>query len=216
MEEEHRIAHDIIDTCKRLHQQGLLCGAEGNVSVRVGERVMITPSGRSKWRLEPEDLALLDIGGWALRGIPSSECLLHLAIYRSVPSARCVVHAHPPTAVAWSLARPDLREVPVGVLPEIILTMGALPIVPYARPGTEDMAAAVRPYLPRYRAMILARHGAVTWGVDLIEALNGMERIEHVAKVLKCAHELGGVSELPAAEIEALHAIRARIGERLL
>jgi len=214
--DEHRAAPDIIDVCQRLHQQGLLSGADGNVSVRLGERVLITPSGEPKWRLQAAQLALIDLEGQVLRGHPSSEKLLHLEIYRRAPEAKCVVHAHPPTAIAWSVARPDLPELPAGCLSEIIPAMGALPIVPYARPGTQDMADRVRPYLPRHRALILARHGGLTWGEDLIEALNGMERIEHVARILSSAAGLGGLSELPADEIAALKELRAKIGERLL
>ena len=213
--DETRAAEEIIDACRQLHAQGLLSGADGNLSIRLDDRIVMTPSGLSKIRLQPFDMAELSLNGDAVAGKPSSEKLLHLEVYRSAAKARCVLHAHPPTAVAWSVARPDLREIPAGCLSEVIPAMGALPIVPYARPGTPAMAEAIRPYLPHHRAMILARHGAVTWGEDMVEALNGMERIEHVAKILKCAWELGGLHELPAEEIEALEAIRAGLGERL-
>jgi L-fuculose-phosphate aldolase len=125
------------------------------------------------------------------------------------------VHAHPPTAIAWTIASPTSSELPGDVLPEVALGVGRIPIVPYARPGTDAVGAALRPLLPRHRALILARHGAVCWGETLAEGYDGMERIEHVAEILKSAMELGGLTSLPAAEMAALDAMRRSLGDRL-
>jgi L-fuculose-phosphate aldolase len=140
---------------------------------------------------------------------------MHLAVYRACPEARVVVHAHPPTAIAWTLARPDMCELPTDALPELLLAAGRVPIVPYARPGTEEMGTALLPFLPAHRLMLLARHGALAWGESMEEAVNGIERVEHSALILKAAVELGGASPLPSSELEALRALRARIGPRL-
>ena len=141
---------------------------------------------------------------------------MHLAVYKACPEARAVVHAHPPTAIAWSLAHPELTCLPCDALPEVILAAGAIPFVPYARPGTAAMGEQLVPFLPEHRLLILARHGALAWGETLEEAYNGLERLEHACQILKSAHELGGARPLPAPELKALRAARARGGRRLL
>ena len=206
----------ICDACARLHARNLLAAGDGNVSVRLADgRVAITPSGVGKARLKPSDMACLVMDGTVLSGRPSTEKGMHLEIYRACPEARGIVHAHPPTAVAWTLARPGLAELPSEALPELILAAGRIPVVPYARPGTEDLGRALLPFLPQHRILLLAHHGAVCWGEDLEEAYLGMERLEHIAQILKAAVELGGISPLPAPELEALKAARAGMGPRI-
>ena len=141
---------------------------------------------------------------------------MHLAVYGACPDARVVVHAHPPTAIAWTLARPELEELPTDSLPELLLAAGRVPIVPYARPTTEELGTVLLPFLPGHRLLLLSRHGALAWGESMEEAINGIERLEHSALILKAAEELGGATPLPAAELEALRALKARFGPRLL
>ena len=201
----------------RLHARNLLAAGDGNISVLLGDgRVAITPSGVSKARLKPADMAFLDLDGSVLSGRPSTERCMHLAIYRACPEARSVVHAHPPTAIAWTVARPELHELPSEGLPELILAAGRIPVVPYARPGTEAMAQVLAPFLPQYRLLLLARHGAVCWGEDPEEAYLGIERLEHVAQILKAAVELGGISAMATLDLAALREARAKMGPRIL
>jgi len=141
---------------------------------------------------------------------------MHLAIYRAVPEAKAIVHAHPPTAIAWSLAQPDLKELPSEGLPEVILAAGRIPIVPMAMPGTEAMGTNLLPYLPEHRLMILARHGGLCWGEHMNEAAGGMERLEQVAVILWKAETLGGAKPLSGFELEELQALRSRIGPRII
>jgi L-fuculose-phosphate aldolase len=176
----------------------------------------MTPTGVNKFELRPEDMAFLRLDGAVLSGAPSSERAMHLAVYQQCPEARVVVHAHPPTAIAWTLARPDLQELPSDALPEVILAAGRIPVVPYARPGTDAMGSALLPFLPAHRLLLLARHGALAWGESLQEAVNGIERVEHAALILKTALELGGAKPLPEEERRALHALRAKNGPKLL
>lgn len=202
--------------CRRLHARNLLAAGDGNLSVRLGDgRILMTPSGINKDRLRPEELALMEAGGTVLAGAPSSEAQMHLAIYRARPEAQAVVHAHPPTAIAWTLARPTLEALPCEALPEVILATGGIPVAPYARPGTRELAEGVVPFLAQHRLMLLARHGAVAWGESLDEACDGLERVEHVAQILLAAEALGGARPLPAFEQEALRAMRQRSGPRL-
>lgn len=206
----------ICDACRRLHARNLLAAGDGNVSVRLGDgRILLTPSGVNKDRLRPEDLALLGPDGEVQSGSPSSEAPLHLALYRACPEARAVAHAHPPTAIAWTLARPGLEALPCDALPEVLLATGGVPIAPYARPGTRELAEGVLPFLPHHRLLLLARHGAVAWGETLDEACDGLERVEHGAQILLAAEALGGAHPLPKGELEALRALRIRLGPRL-
>lgn len=206
----------ILDVCHRLHVRGWLAACDGNVSVRDGSRVLITPSARHKGFLIPSDLAEVTVDNKTLSGKPSSERLMHLAIYRQCPKAVAVVHAHPPTAIAWSIAYPQLRELPSRCISEVILAVGAIPIVPYARPGTEEMGNVMADVLPHYRAMILARHGAVAWGESLEEAYMGIERIEHSAQILMHAQTMGGLTELPDDEVRYLQGLRAQMDGKIL
>jgi len=207
----------LLDAAKRLHDRGLLAAGDGNLSVRLDDgRIAMTPRGVPKAQVRLEDLAFLALDGTVLSGNPSSERAMHLAIYRAVPAARAVVHAHPPTAIAWSIARPDLEELPSDSLPEVILAAGRIPIVPMATPGTEAMGAALQPFLPAHRLLILARHGGLCWGESIQEAAGGLERLEQVAEILWKAETLGGAKPLAEAELAQLQALRAKIGPRII
>lgn len=207
----------ICDACRRLHRRNLLAAADGNISLRLPDgKIVMTPTGVNKYQLKPEGMAFLRLDGTILSGGPSSERAMHLAVYRRCPMARAVVHAHPPTAIAWTLAHPELAELPSDALPEVILAAGKIPVVPYARPGTEAMGTELEPFLPAHRLLLLSRHGALAWGETLEEAVNGMERVEHAALILKTALELGGAKPLPEEERRALHALRAKNGPKLL
>ncbi len=208
---------DLLDACRRLHARGLLAASDGNVSVRLPDgRIAMTPSGVPKSRVRLEDLAHLDLDGTVLSGRPSSERAMHLAVYRAVPEAMAIVHAHPPTAIAWSLARPELRELPCDGLPEVTIAAGRIPIVPMAMPGTETMGTNLLPFLPEHRLMVLARHGGLCWGEDMDEATGGIERLEQVAEILWKAELLGGAKPLAAADLDELRALRARTGPRII
>ena len=207
----------LLDAAKRLHARGLLAAGDGNLSVLLEDgRIAMTPRGVPKAQVRMEDLAFLSLDGTVLSGHPSSERAMHLAVYRAVPEARAVVHAHPPTAIAWTLARPELSELPSDSLPEVILAAGRIPVVPMAIPGTEAMGANLLPFLPAHRLMILARHGGLAWGESVQEAAGGMERLEQVAEILWKAETLGGAKPLAASELTGLRALREKLGPRLI
>ena len=211
------LLHNLLDGCRRLHAGGLLAASDGNLSVRLPNGLIaMTPSGVPKAKVRLEDLAHLSLEGEVLSGRPSSERAMHLAIYRAVPEAKAVVHAHPPTAIAWTLARPDLAELPSDGLPEVILAAGRIPIVPMAIPGTGAMGTNLLPFLPAHRLMILARHGGLCWGEHLDEAVGGLERLEQVAQILWKAEVLGGAKPLPESDLADLRALRAKIGPRII
>lgn len=211
-----RIAKEIVIVCERLHSRNMLAAADGNISYRISDdEILITPSGIAKGFMQPDQMAVINLNGDILLGKPSSERLMHLEVFRTT-DAKAIVHAHPPTAIAWSIARPDLQKLPSDCLSEVILATGDIPFVPYARPGTQQMADVLKPFLPKHKALILKNHGALAWGADLDEAYRGMERIEHSAQILKSAQELGGLKSLPAEEIKFLYELREKIGNVLL
>jgi L-fuculose-phosphate aldolase len=210
-------AREIVRLCRRLAARGWVAACDGNVSALVEEdRILVTPTGRYKTQMRADELATMRLDGTILRGQPSSEVALHLAVYRRCPAARVVVHAHPPIATAWTVARPDLDELPVACVAEVILGAGRIPFVEYARPGTPAVAAAVEPYLPDHRVMVLRRHGALAWGESGEEAFAGIDRLEHSARLLMAAETIGGLTSLPADEVEELRRMRRARGARLL
>lgn len=214
---QDELIDELIQVAKLLHSKNFLAANDGNLSYRIDQkRILITPSGVPKWKLSPDDYALVSESGEILHGKPSSELAMHLKVYQECPKARCVVHAHPPVSIAWSIAKPHLKFLPDECISELILATGRIPIAPYARPGTSQMAEALSAFLPEYRVMILARHGALSWGESVEEAYNGIERLEHAALILKEAESLGGLSTLPVHEIEFLREKRKEIGERTL
>ena len=210
------IKKNICSICRLLWQRNMLAGADGNVSCRtLTGNFRITPSGRSKRNLDPDDIVEMDAKGNSLSKNlnPSGEKLMHLKIYQKCHKARSVIHAHPPHAIAWSLIRPKLRYLPTDSLSEVILACGKIPIAEFATPGSVEMGEALEELIPKHRVLILSHHGALSWGESLEEAYRGMERVEHVAKILYLAHQLGEVSTLPEEELKKLHKIREGMGE---
>lgn len=214
---ERTVLEAICTSCRKLHGRNLLAAADGNLSYRFrSDRIAMTPAGINKGDLRPEQMCWLKLDGSVLYGKPTSERLMHLAIFRAVPEAKAIVHAHPPTAIAWSLAQPGMAFLPDEALPEVILAAGRIPVVPYARPGTAAMGDALLPLLPEHRLLLLARHGAVCWGETVEEAHNGIERLEHLCQILKSAGEMGGAKPLPAEEVAELRRLRAKAGPKVL
>jgi len=202
------IRRGIVAYGRRFYDAGLVAANDGNISVRImGDRLMITPSGSALGNLNVENLVYVDLSGQVLSGRmkPSSELPMHLAIYRKRPDVSAIIHTHPPVSTAFSVARISLSE---PVLPEVILGFGDIPIAPYATPGTPEGAQILDTIIDTHDVVILDHHGAVAVGATLEEAYQKMERLEHTAKTLLAAHQLGGVSVLPDEEVEKLKTLR--------
>ena len=146
-----------------------------------------------------DDMVVVDISGKLIRGegSPTSETALHLAVYEERPDIQAVIHTHPPHAIAFTLANKSLERL---VLPEVVLTVGTIPTVPYVTTGTTELADALRPIIRHRDVLLMDRHGAVTVGTSLHEAFCRLEIIEHSARVILMADNLGGVKELDPAE----------------
>src|SRR5438477_5073882 len=163
----------------------------------------------NKGRLEPEDLVVIDLDGKQLAGNRrvSSELGLHLLFYRMRPDVNAICHAHPPTATGFAVAGRALEQ---ALLPEVIVGLGRIPLVRYATPGTPELSGALEPFVPHYDALLLANHGAVTCGPDLLTAFFRMETIEHCAKVTLAAELAGEPVLLSGREVAKLLAARPR------
>jgi L-fuculose-phosphate aldolase len=175
-----------------LAREGLIAGPEGNLSVRLGERLLVTPSGGLKARLRPEEVAEVSLSGEVLSGRPTSELPLHLALYRAHPEIGAVVHTHPPYTLALLLAGFDFSR---HHLFEGRLYLGKIVRVPALPPGSEELARAVAEALADSRVALLEGHGAVTVGRDLTEALNLTLVLEKVSRVTYLTLALGGLPE---------------------
>lgn len=215
-DDEDALREEICAVGRRLYGRGLIAGGDGNVSARLAdELVLITPAGRCKGELAPDDLVVVDLQGRLLRAAPgrrpSSEQLLHLHAYRRRPDVAAIVHAHPPTAVALTLVGVSMAE---PLLPETLLALGPVPTAPYARTGTAAMGEAIDGLVGDHDAMLLSHHGALTLADTPTAAFLMMEQIEHCARILHAARLLGPIQPLAATQIAELHELRRRIKAR--
>jgi L-fuculose-phosphate aldolase len=209
MNQESQLRHEIVQVCRMLHRKKYLAATDGNVSVRLGDRVLVTPSGINKGLMEADQVITIDLGGQVLmgEGSPTSEIRMHLLAYELRVDVLAVVHAHLPYATACTLAGIDLLE---PILPEVVITLGGIPTAPYATPGTPEVPEAIRGFIQEYDALLLSRHGAMTVGRDVMDAYNKMEKLEHTARVVLAARLQGPLPPLPPAEVEKLR----RLGEK--
>ena len=198
---------------KMLHQKNMLAACDGNISFRIDDYILITKTGSFKWGLSNDDFAIVKLNGEVESGEPSSETAMHLAIYNSSNGlARAVIHAHPPNAIALSIARPLWQYLPNDCISELVIAAGNIPIIPYQRPASKDLADEISKHVPENKMMVLARHGALSWGGSILEAYFGMERLEHASEVLLKASSIGELSTLNSDQMAELFAIRKRIG----
>jgi len=152
---------------------------------------------------------ITDMKGKRLEGqrMPSSELAMHLLIYRRRPDIRAVCHAHPATATGYAAAGIPLNK---AIVSEVVLSLGCIPVAPYATPGTSELGASIEPYVQDHDAILMANHGVVTYGPDLLTAYLRMETTEHFAQVSLVTERLGKSLLLSGADVEKLVAARAR------
>ena len=186
--------------CGRIsYERHLMTSNDGNISVRMDDGlILITPSGISKGRLSTDDLIVVDLDGNIISAKadrrPSSETPMHLEVYKQREDVRAVVHAHPIFATTLTVSG---LEFPVDLLPEVLLTLGNVPITAYATPSSHEDAAVIRPFVKEHNALLLCQHGSLTYGKNLDEALIHLERIEHVSEIYYRAKMLGNVKRVP-------------------
>jgi L-fuculose-phosphate aldolase len=207
---ERRARAELVEIGRRLHARDLVGAAEGNLSVRLGaDRFLVTASGVSKGHLRPDDLVVVDGRGTAVAGTrrASTELRMHLAAYAARPDVGAVVHAHPVTAVALTVAG---IPPPSDLVPEAAVTLGPVAVAAFATPGTDEVPASLAPHLAAHDVVLLERHGAITLGGTLAEAFERMETLERVSRIALAARLLGRCEPLPPAAVDRVLAAAGR------
>lgn len=204
----------ICEVGRRMYARNLVAATDGNISVRLDEnRFLCTASGTSKGFMRPDDLIIADAQGNKIEGVGrvTTEFFTHLAAYEERPDILAVVHGHPPIATALTLAGLSMTR---PIVPELVMTMVAVPTTGYATPGSREGADVIRQWIRKFDAVLLDRHGAVTVGKTLFDAYFRMEKVEHSAQVLHAAHMLGTVRELESGHIDRLMPVAVAYGAR--
>ena len=197
-----------LDVCHRIYRKGFAAANDGNISCRIGDHILTTPTGFCKGDLKNDHLIIVDQQGNFVEGKykPSSELPMHLEIYRLRPDINAVVHAHPPYCTGFATAGIPLDRC---VLPEIVMTIGSIPLTQYGAPSTDEVPQAIREVIRSCDALLLANHGAVTVSDGLMDAYYKMERIEHYAHILYIARQMGGEIQLSPEQVSQLYELRS-------
>jgi L-fuculose-phosphate aldolase len=209
-EDEQR--RDICTVGYWFHQRGFVAATDGNISLRLSpHRVLTSPTNICKGMMSPDDLVVTDLAGNKISGRrnPSSELAMHLLIYRRRPEVNAVCHAHPPTATGYAAAGLPLNK---ALLSEAIMGLGCVPLAEYGTPGTQELTESIEPLIQLHDAILMANHGVVTYGVDLLTAFYRMETVEHFARVALVTDLLHKQVLLSSEDVEKLLAARARYG----
>ena len=209
---ERELRDDICQIGRLVFQKGWVAANDGNITVRMDAgRLLATPTGVSKGMMQPDDLLVCDLKGSRISGRlePTSELAMHLAVYGLRPDVRAVVHAHPPVATGFAAAGKPLN---LALLPEVVISLGCVPLADYGLPGTPALTEPLLPLIPKHDALLMANHGAVCFGADVFGAYFKMETMEHFARIQLVAELLGGARALPRKDVDALLDSRARYG----
>jgi L-fuculose-phosphate aldolase len=201
---------EIVQFGRMLHQRGYVAATDGNLSVRLNEReILSTPTSMCKGMLRPSDLVIVDVNGERISGKNnvSSEIGMHVLIYKLRPDVRGIVHAHPRTATGFAAAGMALNK---PLVCEVVIGLGSIPLAKYGTPGTPELTDALAPLIPQYDAILMSNHGVVTYGADLHRAYMKMETVEHFAQIALITHLLGCQRPLGEPELEKLMAARAK------
>jgi len=214
---ENSLRQDIVKFSRWLYRLGFMPGTSGNLSVRLDhQRLLVTPTGVSKYLLRAADLVIVDLYGRQLAGARkvTSEVSMHLAIYHQRGDVNAVIHSHPPIATAFACSDRALDDI---LCQEAVMTVGAIPLARYATTGTDEVAASLLPYIRGHEAILMASHGVVSYGETLLDAFLKMETVEHIANVHLVAHQLGSARSLSPEQIKQLrHAKTKYIDNALL
>ena len=209
-EAEHR--HDICVAGRWIFERGYAPATDGNISVRLdAQRILASPTGVRKGAMVPEDMIIADLEGRKIEGSGgvSSEIGIHVLVYRMRPDVQAICHAHPSLATGFAAAGVGLDR---ALLCEQVVALGSVPVAPYGTPGTPELARTIEPFVHAHDAILLANHGAVSYGPDLLTAFFRMELTEHLARVSLVTKVLGKESLLSEEDVDTLLAARARYG----
>ncbi|WP_238927748.1 aldolase [Achromobacter xylosoxidans] len=208
---ETRIREEICTVGASLYQRGYTVGAAGNISARLDDGWLITPTDACLGRLDPAGLAKVDLAGNPVSGgKPSKTLALHQGIYQADPAARGVVHTHSTHLVALTLAgvwRQD--EVLPPITPYQVMKVGRIPLIPYRRPGDPVAAARVAALAAQVRGVLFERLGPVVWERSVSHASHALEELEETARLwLMSEPRPAPLSETAIEELRAVFGAR--------
>ena len=206
---------ELVEICHRVYDKGFVAAYDGNISVRLPDNTfLITRSGICKGDVEEDDILEIDSNGDLVNpnGKISTEFKIHLFAYSRRRDVNAVVHCHPVYATAFATAGKfvsySLRK---NIFPEVMLTLGKIPLCEYATPSTEEVPQSLKPYIDSSWAFLLQNHGAMTLGTSLKDAYYKIEKLEHAAKTIFLARMLGGEKEIPENKVKELFAISEKV-----
>jgi len=206
---ESQYRSDIIEICKRVHSNGWVASNDGNISIRISpNEVLCTPTGMSKGYLTPDQLVKVDMDGNKLEGAleASSEVKIHLDVYKHKEGINSAVHAHPPYSTAYAVAGIPLDQC---VIPEIIVSLGSIPLTAYGTPSTQEIPENIRKHLQDHNAFLMENHGAFAIGADVYQAYYRMESMELFAKISLLAKTLGNVNNISEDNVRKIIELRS-------
>ena len=209
--DEQTARHEIVKIGRLMYDRGYVVSSDGNISVRLDDgRIVATPTMTCKGRMTEDSLAVTDSQGKPVsKRRPSSELEMHLLIYRERADVKAVCHAHPPHGTAFAVAGLPIDQ---PILSEVILTLGCVPLASYGTPSTNELTEAMQPLIKHHNALLMANHGAVAYGVDLWQAWDRLETLEHTARIAILSRILGGSRNLSPDAIEKLINVREAAG----
>ncbi|MGE7949259.1 class II aldolase/adducin family protein [Lysinibacillus sp. NPDC093688] len=208
---EQVLKEQICDLGKRMYMKDMGAANDGNISVKISENSFLcTPTGVSKGFMTPDMICKINRQGEIiednlLNTKPSSEIKMHLRVYEERPDVTAVVHAHPLYATAFAICGIPLNK---QIMPESTIFLGEVPIAEYGTPSTEELPNSIVPYLQNHDAILLANHGALTCGIDLMSAYFKMESMEFYAKLLYLTSVIGEPKELTKEQVTTLVQLR--------
>lgn len=211
MSDESGYRQEILEVGRRLYDKGFVASNDGNISIRISENeLLITPTGVSKGFMSSSDIIKVNMRGEVIEGTrkPSSEIKMHLAVYRMRPDVKAIVHAHPQKATAFAVANIGFDRI---TLPEVVFSLGFISLTEYGTPSTNELPEAVEKQIATSDALLLANHGALTVGGDLLDAYYKMETLEHFAAISIYARMLGGEKALNESQTEKLFKVRSEV-----
>jgi 3-dehydro-4-phosphotetronate decarboxylase len=209
MSQEAHLREEICRVARSIFERGLTHGSTGNISAKLDDGWLLTPTGSSLGSLDPARLSRLDWSGRLVSGDkPSKEHFLHLAMYEERPANGAVVHLHSTHSVAVSVLDDiDAADVLPPITAYYVMRVGSLPLVPYFAPGDLKLADAVRRFAGRHHALLLANHGPVVGGSSLAAATDAIEELEETARLfmLLQGRRVRTLTDAQVAELRARH-----------
>jgi len=183
---EAALRREVVKWGRSLFERGLTAGSSGNISVKLDDGFLVTPTNSCLGFLDADRLSKLDASGALVSGDPpTKELPLHFSFYEVRPTAKAVVHLHSTHATALScLADVDPEDAIPPITPYVVMRVGKVPVVPYTRPGAPDVAPLIRAKAGEHPAILLGNHGPVVAGTSLEGAVFAMEELEETARLV--------------------------------